>query len=399
MKTSYRMGHVHNVSASVQPSTNAHLLNSGGNQMHNGNPAFHMRTIRILTWTYTSIRRPYWLDERPTGLAQCNTPIPCVFSNNHSLYNVSDVIIFHTRLAVKNNAMPLYRLPHQHWVTYLRETPVKVRKIKQPHNTWFNWTIGYTMHADIFRPYGMCLPKRRKVKLDPSSLTDTIRRVYGNASESIPWENGTTEYQYAQINHANGNTRNVLWAVSNCRTRSRRETYVEELKRHIEIDIVGKCGDDVCEKNAPCINELFRNHKFYLAFENSLCVNYITDKVWLRLQEGIVPIVLGGGDYKSYLPAHSYIDVRDYSSPKTLASYLHELDNDDNLYNEYFAWEHNCTCHNGRELPGNTLLCHICRFMNENVNEVNIIPDVNIFWNKAMCMPTEKYYGGRIKGL
>ena len=37
--------------------------------------------------------------------------------------------------------------------------------------------------------------------------------------------------------------------------------------------------------------------------------------------------------------------------------------------------------------------------MNENVNEVNIIPDVNRFWNKDICLSTEKYYGGRIKGL
>ena len=131
---------------------------------------------------------------------------------------------------------------------------------------------------------------------------------------------------------------------------------MKELKRHIEIDIIGKCGDDLCEKNAPCINELFGNHKFYLAFENAFCVDYITEKVWLRLQEGIVPIVLGGGDYKSDLPVHSYIDVRDFSSPKALASYLHKLDNDDNSYNEYFAWKQNYTCHSGPELPGKTLL-------------------------------------------
>ncbi|KAK2185919.1 hypothetical protein NP493_217g05022 [Ridgeia piscesae] len=350
------MGPVHNVNASVQLSSNVHVRSFGGNQMHDGNPAFHKRTIRILTWTYKSSRRPYWFHGRPTGLAHCNTPIPCVFSNNHSLYNVSDVIIFHTRLALKNTALPPYRLPHQHWITYLRETPVKLPKIKQPHNTWFNWTIAYTMHADIFRPYGMCLPTRGKVKVDPSSLTDTIQRVFGNATNSIPWENIKIEYQYTPINHANGKPRKVLWAVNNCRTVSRRETYVKELKRHIEIDIIGKCGDDLCEKNAPCINELFGNHKFYLAFENAFCVDYITEKVWLRLQEGIVPIVLGGGDYKSDLPVHSYIDVRDFSSPKALASYLHKLDNDDNSYNEYFAWKQNYTCHSGPELPGKTLL-------------------------------------------
>ena len=33
--------------------------------------------------------------------------------------------------------------------------------------------------------------------------------------------------------------------------------------------------------------------QFYLAFENSHCQDYITEKFWRALDKGIVPIVMG----------------------------------------------------------------------------------------------------------
>jgi len=45
------------------------------------------------------------------------------------------------------------------------------------------------------------------------------------------------------------------------------------------------------------------------------------------------------GDYARSAPHHSFIHVDDFESPKELANYLHKLDQDDNLYNEYFRWK------------------------------------------------------------
>ena len=381
-----QLGLVNNVTTTSHPSSDTHTLNFGDKHV-----------IRILAWTNKSIGKNQWFGRRLEGVAHCNTPIPCEYTNNHSLYNSSDLILFHTRIAYRKDAMPSYRLPHQHWVTYLRETPSRIRGIKKPQNTWFNWTIAYTLNADIARPYGMCLPNQDKIAKDPSSITDTIRRVYRTRTDSIPWQHTKQLYKPTAGNYAKGKTRTVLWAVSNCITPSRRERYVKELKRHIKVDIVGKCGDGVCRPRSHSCYEMFKKYKFYLSFENSLCTDYITEKLWSRMEQGILPIVLGGANYKAYLPAHSYIDVRDFASPKALAKYLHKLDHNDNLYNEYFVWRQHYTCH--RDLPGNDLLCNICRFMNDNLNKVNIIPDVNKFWSKDTCLAPETYYRGIFGGL
>ena len=64
---------------------------------------------------------------------------------------------------------------------------------------------------------------------------------------------------------------------------------------------------------------------FYLAFENSNCPDYITEKLWRILDMPIVPIVMGGGDYATLAPPHSVIDVNYFPSVQSLANYLEYL--------------------------------------------------------------------------
>ena len=55
----------------------------------------------------------------------------------------------------------------------------------------------------------------------------------------------------------------------------------------------------------------------------------------------LIPVVLGGANYTKLLPPHSFIDVRDYESPKHLAKYLLHLVKHPTEYMEYFAWKQN----------------------------------------------------------
>ena len=95
------------------------------------------------------------------------------------------------------------------------------------------------------------------------------------------------------------------------------------------MDVYGQCGDLPCPKAARghdyCFEDLSANHSFYLAFENSNCVDYITEKFWRTLTKPTIPIVMGGGHYKKEAPPHSYIDVNDFPSVKSLADYLKQL--------------------------------------------------------------------------
>ena len=79
-------------------------------------------------------------------------------------------------------------------------------------------------------------------------------------------------------------------------------------------------------------------YKYYLSFENSVCLGYVSEKVRKAYIAHSVPIVLGGADYDSILPPHSYINAMEFGSPKDLAEYLKYLDQNEEKYLEYFWW-------------------------------------------------------------
>ena len=104
-----------------------------------------------------------------------------------------------------------------------------------------------------------------------------------------------------------------------------------------------------------------RDYKFYLAFENVICPDYVTEKFFNTLLFSTVPIVYGGADYDANgAPPNSYIDVRNFSSgnlmqqliimfnfillnfelksARHLADYLHYLDKNETAYRSYFDW-------------------------------------------------------------
>jgi len=94
-------------------------------------------------------------------------------------------------------------------------------------------------------------------------------------------------------------------------------------------------------KTAQCFEMLNQKYKFYLAFENSNCRDYITEKFFINSLGRAVPIVMGASrdDYRRSSPPNSYIHVDDFNSPAHLAQYLHKLDADDMAYNRYFEWK------------------------------------------------------------
>ena len=64
------------------------------------------------------------------------------------------------------------------------------------------------------------------------------------------------------------------------------------------MDSYGTCGQKTCPNARAghdfCFDDLSANHSFYLAFENSNCQDYITEKFWRTLTKPVIPVVMGG---------------------------------------------------------------------------------------------------------
>jgi hypothetical protein len=136
--------------------------------------------------------------------------------------------------------VPKYHLTHQKWILFNWEAPPNspIRAL-DPFGDHINWTMTYRQDSDLFVPYGKVLKCDKNLK---------------------------TKHKF------DGKKKSIAWFVSNCKTGSKREVYVKELKKYIDVDIYGKCGDFNCSRKneSLCYEMIAKNYKFYLSFENSV---------------------------------------------------------------------------------------------------------------------------------
>ena len=170
----------------------------------------------------------------------------------------------------------------------------------------------------------------------------------------------------------------VAWVVSNCKTPSKREDYVDELQKHIPVDIFGKCGTKNCpgkRTNSECGILLEGDYMFYLAFENSKCQDYVSEKFFATLEMDIVPIVMGGADYSAIAPPGSYIDANHYSSAQELAEELKRLSNAREEYLKFFSWKAKTEVLDGYGQMG----CNLCKALHES-RPTKTYQDLGAWW-------------------
>ncbi|KAF0287356.1 Galactoside 3(4)-L-fucosyltransferase [Amphibalanus amphitrite] len=247
----------------------------------------------------------------------------CHGTGDRSLLARADAVLFHGRL-LKIADLPPRRRPEQTFVFVLRESPQSTHLPLKKLDGFFNMTMTYSRDADVVFPYG-----QTAVGEQPGDLPFFHRRL-----------------------------RPVAWMVSHCRTVSKREQYVSQLRRHITVDTFGSCGDQRCPgPRLDCYRHLAETHLFYLSFENTLCDDYITEKFWLALEAGMVPVVRGPSSesYRRVAPPNSFIHVEAFAGPKALAVYLLSLAQNRTAYEKYHTWRRS---HYVRRPQG---LCDLCQ--------------------------------------
>ena len=141
-----------------------------------------------------------------------------------------------------------------------------------------------------------------------------------------------------------------------------------------------------CPRYDPdACNKILRNFKFYLAFENSFCKDYMTEKAVQSYQffrdRYLIPVFRGTYDYDKYLPPGTYINAGHFPSAKDLMLYLEELGRDIPRYAKML-----------REVDRVTTIgwfidwCDICEKVH-TTKETKIIPDIFEWTHGRKCHP------------
>lgn len=245
--------------------------------------------------------------------------------------------------------------PQQIWILYLLENPHYTHISRGCASV--NWTATYRSDSVIVTPY------EKYVLFDP-------------AVKALPL-NGR--------DYARNKTKMVAWFVSNCFTQNRRLDYARELGKYVQVDIYGSCGTLSCprDQSERCLRMLDADYKFYLAFENANCRDYITEKLYNALRHNVVPIVMGASpsEYRQVAPFRSYIHVEDFNSPRDLADYLKLLDRNSTMYNQYFRWK------GTGEFINTFFWCRVCALLHASPPPpgYHYYGDIAAWWYEGGC--------------
>ncbi|CAG7837240.1 unnamed protein product [Allacma fusca] len=284
---------------------------------------------------YTRYRgNAHWMDEHMTRdgiMYSLNTnthrcPFNCTFTHEKRLASRSNAIIF----SIVDNfyfpefpSFPKVRTPEQVWIAYASTVAANVDFDSNFDETdsIYNWTASYRLDSDIYWPYGYFY-----------TLPNNPENSSGETNAAISTITPLKTKQKKLI---------ASMITSKCTTKSFREGIISELQTYIEVDIYGACGSHKCphtlEDRDPCLKHIGDQYKFYLAFENALCEDYITDEFFAAFEHGMVPVTYGLGDYTQVAPHHSYINMLDFPSLKHLAKYLVHLSTNGEEYRK--LWE------------------------------------------------------------
>lgn len=232
------------------------------------------------------------------------------------------------------------RDPRQPWIALSFEAPPRANKnfYDDFHllNGAFNRTMLYRRDADVVVPHGFVVGRGEEADLLPEIW-------HGPPISKIP-----------------SRERKIAVAfISNCKAESGRLEYTRSVQQYISVDIYGKCGPLKCghsmyvqHRYSPITDKCLMNagmkYLFYFAFENSLCNDYVTEKLYNILYYPIVPVVLGAANYSTLLPPNSFIDARRFS-PVQLATLLRRLSQSPKVC--FAAFESSLTCKYESPLP------------------------------------------------
>ena len=220
----------------------------------------------------------------------------------------------------------------------------------------FNWTIFQSKNATIHKKFF---------------------HVYKKSQQDINLK--ASEYKTFRKK-----SKDFCWMISNCGKIFWKNRYkiadnlIDALSSKVHIwghAIKNKCVNGThknIENHGPVVG-LHRNYydeaqrrikdcKFYFAFENSNCSDYVTEKFLNSISVGAIPIVIGWWDtYREMLPG-SYIHVNEFANSSQLAEYLERLLKDEKMMNKYHEWRKFYTY----ERTGMKAACQLCHKVRKN---------------------------------
>lgn len=263
--------------------------------------------IYILQWTFSISDEPWiyrglQMDQEAFISRDCSFR-NCFITPDRSYFDSVldfDVLLFnavHLRDGNYNYDLPLNRSEFQLYV-FVGMEPSVIYPVPALFNDFFNITWTYKLASDIVHPYF------------------TVKNYFGDIigpKADIHWINDFAPTNNSIVQKLRSKSIAAAWVASNWWAQSRL-VFIGNLTKELfryghRIDIYGSCGNLSCPKISTernglltnCYSKIESDYYFYLAFENCISEDYVTEKVLHGLRHFAVPVVFGGANYSRYV--------------------------------------------------------------------------------------------------
>ncbi|XP_013141087.1 PREDICTED: alpha-(1,3)-fucosyltransferase C-like [Papilio polytes] len=306
----------------------------------------------ILLWPIPNVTNKIIEDGQSVFINYNCTYINCYLASNKYLLNGDyrnfDAIILNasifTSWDVKN--IPDRRSTRQKFVFYSELPSDSAPMCNICAENYFNWTWTYKLSSDILRP----LIEVRNMNNEIVAPRENVKWI----NNVMPSKLNTFEMGRVK--------KDVVCIINNCQKRNETIEYAKRLKAILDrkalvLDLFGcqflKCSED-------CLNEIKNKYHFYLVYEDSFAVDYVSAEVIKAYDSGAIPIMIGGADYQKFLPEGSYVKARNVTVHK-LAETIEQIVENPSIYNSFHNWRQHYVIKRTRQLEG---ICDLCSNLN-----------------------------------
>lgn len=267
--------------------------------------------IYILEWT-TRYKEPFsymQMKREAFTLRRCYYQ-NCYLTDNIDYFdNITDfdAILFNivNMWPRREMELPQFRNDDQIYIFVSTESAANY-PVGPDFNMFFNWTMTYKLNSDVPLPY--------------IAVWNNNNEVVGPAA-NISWVQQMEPISKYIKNKLRNKRNAAAWFVSNCEPNNHRIDFVITLRNEmaqygLKLDIYGACGELTCPRQRieECYGLLETNYYFYLAFENSFCDDYFTEKILTAVEHYTVPVLYGGANYSRYVKLPLTILIKSFIS-------------------------------------------------------------------------------------
>ncbi|XP_021365044.1 alpha-(1,3)-fucosyltransferase C-like [Mizuhopecten yessoensis] len=242
-------------------------------------------------------------------------------------YASAKAVIFHGP-TIQKTPPPPTKPRGQIWIMQGFESPIYYINDLLQWNNLFNWTFTYRRDSDITRTQSVFHVNPKNI-----TLSNIVKK----------WK---------------AKDRMSAWMVSHCGAHSKRDRYAKRLQNSIDIHVYGECGTYRCDRSHKnyCFKLLQEHYKYYLAFENSLCVDYVTEKGFKTYvhSPSTIPVMRGGLNYSLFFPPGSYLNTKNF---KTVDKLGIAINNSNQSKESMFSWKKTYYASSGTMHSSWCLLC------------------------------------------